>query len=283
MFQRIAAVWVAISQTPLTHKTSHENGGSDEINVAGLSGLLGDAQIPVAHATSHNNNGSDEISVSGLSGLLGDAQTPLAHASSHNNAGSDEISVAGLSGLLADGQTPLAHKASHQSGGSDAIKLDDLAAPDDNTDLNASTSAHGLLLKLAGGSAAYLRADGTWVNPETGYGGTYQPALTNVTNLDGSTTEDAFWVRRLNTVFVEGRLLVNPTATGATQVDIALPVASDLGVAGDLTGSGFSTDSNIVEMGFIAAETTNNRAKFQFTAVNTGLHELAYRFAYTVI
>src|SRR5919204_5528179 len=28
-----------------------------------------------------------------------------------------------------------------------AIKLDDLAAPDDNTDLNASTSKHGLLRK----------------------------------------------------------------------------------------------------------------------------------------
>jgi hypothetical protein len=32
------------------------------------------------HAANHQNNGADEISVAGLSGLLADAQTPLAHA-----------------------------------------------------------------------------------------------------------------------------------------------------------------------------------------------------------
>ncbi len=82
-----------------------------------------------------------------------------AHASSHQNGGSDEIDVTGLSGLLADPQTPAAHKTSHQSGGGDAIKLDDLAAPDDNTDLNVSTSAHGLQKKLPGVATQY--ADGT--------------------------------------------------------------------------------------------------------------------------
>lgn len=69
------------------------------------------------------------------------------HASNHENGGSDEIDVTGLSGLLADGQTPLAHKTSHQSAGTDAIKLDDLAATDDNTDLDASATKHGLMPK----------------------------------------------------------------------------------------------------------------------------------------
>jgi hypothetical protein len=72
------------------------------------------------------------------------AATTTAHASNHENGGTDEINVAGLSGLLADDQNPTAHASDHQSGGGDAIKLDDLAAPDDNSDLNASTSAHGL-------------------------------------------------------------------------------------------------------------------------------------------
>jgi hypothetical protein len=58
-----------------------------------------------------------------------------------------------------------AHASRHQSGGADAIKLDDLAAPDDNTDLNATTSAHGLLPKLPGGTTTYLRADGTFATP----------------------------------------------------------------------------------------------------------------------
>jgi hypothetical protein len=57
------------------------------------------------------------------------------------------------------------HAAAHASGGADAVKLDDLAAPDDNTDLNATTGQHGLLPKLGGGSTNYLRADGTWAAP----------------------------------------------------------------------------------------------------------------------
>lgn len=60
---------------------------------------------------------------------------------------------------------PAAHATSHKSGGSDAIKLDDLAAPDDNTDLDATTTKHGLLPKLGGGTTNFLRADGTWAAP----------------------------------------------------------------------------------------------------------------------
>jgi hypothetical protein len=55
-----------------------------------------------------------------------------------------------------------AHAASHQSGGADAVKLDDLAAPDDNTDLNASAGAHGLLKKLDNDKSHFMRGDGSW-------------------------------------------------------------------------------------------------------------------------
>ena len=98
-----------------------------------------------------------------------DNTTLAAHATSHENGGSDEISVAGLSGTLADPQTPTAHAASHQSGGGDAIKLDDLATPDDNTDLDATTGHHGLLPKLPGGTTDFLRADGSFASPGTSY------------------------------------------------------------------------------------------------------------------
>jgi len=50
------------------------------------------------------------------------------------------------------------------------VKLDDMTTPDDNTDLNASTSKHGLLAKLGGGTTNFLRADGTWNTP-AGTGG----------------------------------------------------------------------------------------------------------------
>ena len=100
-------------------------------------------------------------------GTIGDVPlTALpAHASTHQNGGSDEISVAGLSGLLADGQSPLAHQASHNNGGSDPLKLDDLATPDDNTDLNASTTRHGLLRKLDNDPTHFLDGQGSWSTP----------------------------------------------------------------------------------------------------------------------
>lgn len=59
------------------------------------------------------------------------------------------------------GVTPAAHHASHEAGGSDAIKLDDLAAPDDNTDLNASSSAHGLMPKSPADATKFLNGAAT--------------------------------------------------------------------------------------------------------------------------
>ena len=108
---------------PGPHAASHENGGGDEINVAGLSGVLADDQNPTNHAADHQNGGSDEINVGGLSGTLADPQTAAAHASAHENGGGDQISVAGLSGLLADEQNPTAHASDHQNGGSDEINV----------------------------------------------------------------------------------------------------------------------------------------------------------------
>ncbi len=44
-------------------------------------------------------------------------------------------------------------------------KLDDLLSPDDNTDLNATSSAHGLLMKLSNSSAQFLNGQGSWAAP----------------------------------------------------------------------------------------------------------------------
>lgn len=49
-----------------------------------------------AHAARHENGGADEISVAGLSGLLADPQTPIAHAATHSDGGADEIDAGDL-------------------------------------------------------------------------------------------------------------------------------------------------------------------------------------------
>lgn len=143
----------------IPHKTTHQDGGSDEVSVLGLSGLLANSQNPLAHKTSHQDGGSDEISVQALSGLLGDPQNPLAHKTSHQDGGTDEISVGGLSGLLADDQHVLDTEV---IAAAQTIKLDDFAAPDDNTDLNVSITLHGLCPKAPNDTTKFLRGDASW-------------------------------------------------------------------------------------------------------------------------
>jgi len=63
----------------------------------------------------------------------------------------------------ADGKvTPEDHNTTHQLTGGDPIKLDDLAAPDNNTDLNVSISKHGLTPKAPNDVTKFLRGDGVW-------------------------------------------------------------------------------------------------------------------------
>ncbi len=51
------------------------------------------------------------------------------------------------------------------------VKLDDFATPDDNTDLNASTTRHGLLKKLDNVATNFLNGQGNFAVPAGGGGG----------------------------------------------------------------------------------------------------------------
>jgi len=61
----------------------------------------GDPRDPNAHAASHQNGGADEISVAGLSGDLADEQDPKDHAANHEYGGGDAPSLAQLGGTMA--------------------------------------------------------------------------------------------------------------------------------------------------------------------------------------
>jgi hypothetical protein len=95
---------------PAAHAESHQDGGSDEVNVAALSGVLADAQDA-------DKIEGKAINIAGLA--TGDVlrynagmqqwlnlpkATPEFHKLTHQSGASDEISVAGLSGELADNQ-----------------------------------------------------------------------------------------------------------------------------------------------------------------------------------
>lgn len=84
----------------------------------------------------------------------------------------------------------VAHATTHQQGGTDPIKLDDLATPDDNTDLNATTLRHGLLPKLSGVSTEFLAGDGSWATPSGGGGGGLEESMV-LKLVDQTKSEDA--------------------------------------------------------------------------------------------
>ena len=107
--------WVQLYAPPSTHSLRHEDGGDDEIDVTGLSGLLADEQDPLDHAADHENGGGDEISVADLSGLLADPQTALQHPLSnitfHSGvvgAVSGNIALLDANGLPGDAGTNVA-------------------------------------------------------------------------------------------------------------------------------------------------------------------------------
>ncbi len=74
------------------------------------------------------------------------------------------------------------------------LKLDDCANPDDNTDLNASTTAHGLLKKLDGTAGHYMDGTGAWTGQDitTSASPTFAKVLAPALSLSGrSGTNDA--------------------------------------------------------------------------------------------
>lgn len=55
--------WEPVFLTTLPHKSSHELGGADELDVTGLSGVLATPQTPATHASTHEPGGADEINI----------------------------------------------------------------------------------------------------------------------------------------------------------------------------------------------------------------------------
>jgi len=81
-----------------------------------------------------------------------------------------------LSGCAVQNFSGSLHHIQHENGGSDVIKLDDLGAPDNNADLDSSTTRHGLLPILSGDSNYYLNGLGNWtIPPSSGSSGSAAP------------------------------------------------------------------------------------------------------------
>lgn len=77
----------AANTAPKSHATSHEDGGADEISVAGLTGALGDAQTAIIHNNSRHSG--TYIEAGGVTYENLDANSDIGQAASTVAAGDD--------------------------------------------------------------------------------------------------------------------------------------------------------------------------------------------------
>jgi len=111
--------------------------------------------------------------------------------------------------------------------------------------------------------------------------GTYTPTLTNNTNLDSSTANEARYLRSGSIVFVTGSADVDATAAANTILEISLPISSTFS-AGDQCG-GAAHSSTSPDGAGIAANTSNNTANMIWAATTLTSHTMFYAFSYEVI
>jgi hypothetical protein len=145
--------------------------------------VQGGGGAPSAHATSHEDGGSDEIDVTGLSGLLADSQTPAAHTHVLTDitdaGGAAALDVGTTTGTVAagddsrltDARTPLAHHTTHEDGGTDEVTLTQSQVTGLSTEL---TTIEDDITALQ--NAVAPAAQGTWL--ASGGGVSYISGLT---------------------------------------------------------------------------------------------------------
>lgn len=136
---------------------------------------------------------------------------------SHTSGSGDLISHdTGLTDVSADDHHNKLHSSHHGPSADDALKLDDLASPDDNTDLNAAITAHGLLPKLSGSSNEFLNGQGAFAT-------VVAVEANDVANVEGDATTP-IWEQIL-------------AGTGITITEIANGSAIQIDASGSAGGS----------------------------------------------
>lgn len=157
-----------------------------------------------------------------------------------------------------DGALPL-HNTTHQLGGTDPIKLDDLAVPDDNTDLDSSTTSHGLLRKLSNVATEFLNGQGAWAVPAS----------------SGAPTTTDYLVKTADAALSAERVVTDTTSITVDWATAGQAKFQRAALTGDVTASANSNSTTIAN-GAVSlakmANLANGRIIGRYTA-STGVPE----------
>jgi hypothetical protein len=247
--------------------------------VSALSGSLA-VKLNTSAVSAYGLTLIDDLTASGARSTLG-----LGSAATLNSGTGSTNLILGNDARLTNARTPTSHKVTHESGGADAIKLDDLATPDDNTDLNASTLRHGLLRKLNGDNTYFLAGDGSWLVPAGGGGGdvtgsstttftnkTISGATNTLSNIGNSSLTNSSISINGSSIALGGSVSSLALTSGHLGQFAATTSAQLAGVVSDETGTGalvFANTPTLVTpvLGVATATSVN---KVTLTAPATG-------------
>ena len=221
----------------------------------------------LAHKTSHQNGGTDELSIAGLSGLAGDPQTPnstLAHKNSHGFEGGDEMNVGGLHGKLADAQDALAHRTHHEAGGGDIVR--GLSITADRVQFNQTsgevTLVEGTIPVSALGSALHIMA-GAILDC---YGSAAPNTWTFKLYVDGTSRVTCTYIQAVAAVWeaiIEGHII----QTTATHYRVSLSFIGETGAGVAIVRTGYNINAQAWPAGAFAVKLT---AQITSAQVNNG-------------
>tara|TARA_R110000868_G_scaffold340880_1_gene601723 strand:+ start:3603 stop:4025 length:423 start_codon:yes stop_codon:yes gene_type:complete len=112
--------------------------------------------------------------------------------------------------------------------------------------------------------------------------GTYTPTVTAGTNVAATTARLCQYMRVGNVVTVGGQCDIDPTAAGATNWTVSLPIASAFTTAFSCGGTGASTAASTGGV-YVEAEPATDTAIFIFTAVSIANQTISFSFSYLII
>lgn len=113
--------------------------------------------------------------------------------------------------------------------------------------------------------------------------GTYTPTLTNVTNVAASTAIILGYLRVGNSVTVFGAVQIDPTAAGAIELGMTLPIASNFTSTSQCGGTAVSQAGAASQPLPIIADVTNDRAAIVGVASDTANRQFSLSFSYQIL
>lgn len=139
----------------------------------------------------------------------------------------------------------------------------------------AGTATDGFVATLVGGVP-------TWQAGSTPTYGTYAYTCTAVANVNNiSVNTNGYYTRIGDLVTVSIEVTCQPTALGANEFAISLPIASNFSNTYELNGVGMTSIG--VDPAYIEADATNDRARITFSATVGTIRKFKLQFTYKVI